>query len=410
MEKQVGFAWIRVLAAVMAMAHPMATADVVTDWDKIACDIVGAVKAPTRPSMNTVAITQTAVYEAVNRITGRYPGSEETRAPDASVDAAVAAANRAALSALVPGQEQAIEAAYRQALDAIPDGDAKGAGIAIGEQAAASVIARRTADGSAAAETYRPVTAPGVYVPTTVPLGSQWPRREPWLMTSAAQFRPGPPPGLDSAVWARDYNEVKSLGARSGSTRTEEQTGIARFWEATQPSIYHGVVRSVADRPGRDVTQNARLLAAVAQGMDDALTAVFDAKYHYKFWRPVTAIRNGDQDGNDETARDAAWLPFIDTPMHPEYPCAHCILSATVGTILEAEADGQPLPELSTTSYTFEGVTRRWQTTDEFIREVGNARIYGGVHYRTSTEVGAAMGRQVGGLAAGKFFGARAKR
>ena len=155
---------------------------------------------------------------------------------------------------------------------------------------------------------------------------------------------------LDSAVWARDFNEVKALGARKGSSRTAEQTEIARFWEATKPSIYHGVVRAVADRPGREITRNARLLAAVAQGMDDALIAVFDAKYHYNFWRPITAIRNGDKDGNEATARDAAWMPFIETPMHPEYPCAHCILAATVGTVIEAEAGGDPLPELSTTA------------------------------------------------------------
>jgi hypothetical protein len=223
-------------------------------------------------------------------------------------------------------------------------------------------------------------------------------------MSSPDQFRPEPPPDLGSSVWVRDFNEVKSLGARNGSTRTEEQTEIARFWEATMPAIYHGVIRSVADQPERDITRNARLLAAVAQGMDDALTAVFDAKYHYNFWRPVTAIRNGDIDGSDRTERDASWLPFIDTPMHPEYPCAHCILSATVGTILQAEAEGQPMPELSTTSHTLPGVTRRWKTTDDFIREVGNGRIYDGVHYRNSAEVGAAMGRQIGELAAKRFF------
>jgi hypothetical protein len=396
--------YARLLAFAMVMAPPIAVSDVVTDWDKVACDVVGAVKAPTPLILRTIAITQTAVYEAVNRITGRYPGSHQELAPNASVDAAVAAANRAALSVLVPEQKQAVEAAYMGALGAIPDGDAKSAGIAIGEQAAAAVIARRAEDRSMTSESYRPVTSAGTYVPTTIPVASQWPSREPWLMTSAAQFRPAPPPSLDSAVWARDYNEVKSLGARNGSTRTEEQTEIARFWEATLPSIYHGVVRSVADRPGRDVTQNARMLAAVAQGMDDALIAVFDAKYHYSFWRPITAIRNGDQDGNESTMRDPDWLPFIDTPMHPEYPCAHCILSATVGTVLEADAAGKPLPELSTSSYTANGATRRWKTVDEFVQEVGNARIYDGVHYRNSTEIGAAMGRRLGELAAQKFF------
>ena len=138
--------------------------------------------------------------------------------------------------------------------------------------------------------------------------------------------------------------------------------------------------------------------------MDDALTAVFDAKYHYNFWRPLTAIRNGELDGNDATAADPHWLPLIETPMHPEYPCAHCVLAATVGTVLKAEAGDDPISELSTTSYTLEGVTRRWKSTEDFIQEVSNGRIYDGVHYRNSTEAGTAMGRKIGGLAAGKFF------
>jgi hypothetical protein len=405
MRRDATGAWLLTLA--FAAAAPIAAADAVTDWDKIACDIVGASKAPTPLGVRTIAITQTAVYEAVNRITRRFPGAAEDQPPGASVETAIAAANRAALSALVPDQIPAIEAAYLKAVNAVADGDAKSAGIAIGERAATEILAKRAEDRSAASESYRPVTAVGVYVPTTIPVASQWPQRKPWLLASAAQFRPGPPPALNSAVWARDFNEVKALGARNGSSRTAEQTEIARFWEATKPSIYHGVVRAVADRPGREITRNARLLAAVAQGMDDALLAVFDAKYHYNFWRPITAIRNGDQDGSEATARDAAWLPFIETPMHPEYPCAHCILAATVGTVIGADTGEDPLPDLSTTSYLLEGVTRRWTSTADFIQEVSNGRIYDGVHYRNSTEVGAAMGRKVGTLVANAFFGAQ---
>ena len=397
-------AWL--LAVALAAIAPIAAADAVTDWDKVACDIVGGVKVATPLGVRTMAVAQTAVFEAVNGITGRYPGGGRGQRPDASVEAAVAAANRAVLAALVPDQKAAIEAAYAKALASIHEGAARDAGIAMGERAAADVLARRQDDGSLAAESYRPVTSAGVYVPTTIPVASQWPQRKPWLMTGAAQFRPGPPPALDSETWARDFNEVKSLGARVGSTRNAEQTEVARFWEATLPTNYHGVIRSVADRPGREITANARLLAAVAQGMDDALTAVFDAKYHYNFWRPVTAIRNGELDGNAATEADPDWLPFIDTPMHPEYPCAHCILAATVGTVLTAEAGDDPIAELSTTSYTLEGVTRRWTSTEDFIQEVANGRIYDGVHYRNSTEVGAAMGRKIGELAASKFFGA----
>ena len=151
-------------------------------------------------------------------------------------------------------------------------------------------------------------------------------------MASAAQFRPGPPPALTSERWARDFNEVKRLGGKpTARTAVPSETEIARFWEFSLPSIYFGVVRSVADAPGRDPLRNARLYAAVAQAMDDAMIGVFDAKYHYHFWRPSTAIRNGDVDGNDATERDATWAPFSDIPLHPEYPSAHSILASAVG-------------------------------------------------------------------------------
>ncbi|MEO8042531.1 MAG: vanadium-dependent haloperoxidase, partial [Acidobacteriota bacterium] len=284
------------------------------------------------------------------------------------------------------------------------DGQSKTDGIAIGEKAAAAILATRTEDGFATIETYRPYTIAGVYVPTAVPLVSQWPSRKPWLMTSASQFRPGPPPKLTSETWARDYNESKALGRKTNSTRTAEQTDVARFWEATGAAIYHGIVRSIADRPGREVTQNARLFMAVTQAADDAIIAVFDAKYHYNFWRPITAIRNGDIDGNDATERDASWTPFINTPMHPEYPCAHCISSAAIGTVLEAEIGNGPVPVLTTLSPTANNAKRTWMKIEDFIQEVSNGRICDGVHFRTSTEVGTAMGRQIGKLAAAKYL------
>jgi hypothetical protein len=219
-------------------------------------------------------------------------------------------------------------------------------------------------------------------------------------MASGDQFRPAAPPSLTSATWTRDYNEIKALGAKNSTQRTPEQTAIARFWEATAPAVYWPVVRSVATAPGRDVTDNARLLAVAGMAMDDALIAVFDAKYAYNFWRPVTAIRNGDLDGNDATERDPGWTPFIDTPMHPEYPCAHCIVSASLGAVLEAEIGAGPVPRLSSASATAAGAVRTWTSVGDFVQEVALARIYDGVHYRNSTEVGTAMGKRIGELAA----------
>ena len=379
------------LGAAIAVAAP-AGADVVSDWNAKACATVSAAKLNTPVANRTMAIAQTAVLEAIES------------SPGASSEAAVSAANHAVLTALVPSQKDAVERAYREALASIAVGDARDRGVAIGVEAATRVMKRRADDGASTPESYRPATAAGVYVPTTIPAVPQWPQRKPWLMTSPSQFRPGPPPELGTKIWARDYNEVKALGAKNGSTRTPEQTEIALFWEATLPSIYYGLVRSVADQPGRDVTKNARVFAAVAQGIDDAIIAVMDAKYQYAFWRPITAIRNGDKDDNDATERDGSWSPLIDTPMHPEYPCAHCILAATVGTVLQAEIGDGPVPVLTTTSYMVEGSKRSWKTIEEFIQEVANARIYDGVHYRNSTEVGIKMGRQVGELAVRKHL------
>jgi len=394
------------VVAAALFAAPMARADVVTDWNVKAGEIITQSGMGTPPANRVMAIVHTAAYEASNAITKRFPASAQQpeAAPGASVEAAIAAANRATLAKLVPSQQKAVDSAYESALAKIADGSAKSAGIAVGEKAAATVLAARADDGAATPESYRPQTAPGVYVPTVIPATPQWPQRRPWVMTSPSQFRPAPPPALTSDIWTRDYNEIKTIGAKSGSSRTTEQTEIARFWEATLPPIYHGVVRSVANMPGRDVTQNARLFMAVAQAMDDALIAVFDAKYRYNFWRPITAIRNGDVDGNDATERDPSWTSFVDAPVHPEYPCAHCILSSTVGTVLQAELADNPTPTLTTTSPTAKGVTRSWTRIEDFVGEVANGRIYEGVHFRNSTEVGIMMGKEVGGLVAAKYL------
>ncbi|TAJ36778.1 MAG: phosphatase PAP2 family protein [Reyranella sp.] len=384
-----------------ALAIP-AKADVITDWNLKTGNLITESKMGTPPAIRVMAIVQTSAYGAVNAITQRYPAaaSQSRAAKGASIDAAVAAAHRGALLKLLPAQQASIEAAYQAALASITDGDAKTAGIAIGEQAAAQVLAQRAVDSVNSPVAYRPHTSAGAYVPTAAPAVPQWSQRKPWLMTSAAQFRPAAPPALTSQVWVRDYNEVKGLGSKTSASRSAEQTEIALFWDYSLPSIYYGVVRSVADQPGREPTRNALLYAMAAQAMDDALIGVFDAKYHYNFWRPVTAIRNGDVDGHDGTQRDASWASLIDAPMHPEYPSGHAILASAVATVLKADIGAGPVPPLATTSPTAKGATRRWASLDDFVREVSDARIYGGIHFRTATEVGVEMGRRIGELAA----------
>lgn len=378
-----------------------ARADIVAEWAEATTEI--ADEGP--DTIRTMALAQNAVYEAVNAITVRYPHEHVDLGPaqDASIDAAVAAASRAVLLQEAPALKDTIEAAYQRALTAIAESEARTRGIGIGERAAADVLAKHSHDLDAL-EPYRPVTSPGVYVPTTIPTGFSLGQHRPWFMQSPAQFRPGPPPALKSALWARDYNEIKAVGSATSTVRTAEQTEIARFWATALPDIHIGLVRSVAIAPGREVTRNARLYAAVTAALNETETSVFEAKYHYLFWRPITAIRNGDRDDNPATERDADWAPLIVTPMQPEYPCAHCMLAASVATVLRADAGGTSTLDLSTTSNTARGVTRRWTSTDALVQEVSMARIWGGVHYRTSTEVGNRMGEQVGELVA-KAYG-----
>ena len=382
----------------------LAQADVITDWNDKACAIVGKVGQGT-PGHRLMAIVEVSVYEAVNSIEGRYtPYLAKVPAPaGASVVAAVAAANRTALLELMPGERAAIEEAYRSALAAIPEGAARADGIAVGEKAATAILARAAQDGTNAPDTYQPYTTPGVYVPTAIPAAHNWTKRTPWIMARADQFRPGPPPDLKSEAWAKDYNEVKMLGAKNSASRTAEQTEIARFWEETRPLIYHPVLRSVANIPGRSVSRNARLYAAASMAVDDALIAVFDAKYAYNFWRPVTAIRNGQMGGNSATVGEPGWTPFINTPMHPEYPCAHCVSSGALGAVLTAELGTAPMPKLSSSSPTADGKVHEWTSVADFMEEVKMARIYDGVHYRNSGNVGTALGMKVGALVMEKF-------
>jgi hypothetical protein len=385
---------------VILAGAPGARADIVTDANARAADVVSRLPAPPI-TVRMMAVVQVSVFEAVNAVTGRYPPQRAklAPAPGASVDAAVAAATRTALSRLMPAQQAAIDADYQALLASVPDGPAKTAGIALGEQAATAIVALCADDGMVAPDSYRPNTAAGVYVPTAGPAVPHWGKRRPWVMPRGDHFRPGPPPALTSETWARDFNEIKAVGGRTSAQRTPEQTAMAKFWEATAPAVYWPLARDVAGMPGREVTDNARLLALAAMAMDDALIAVFDGKYTYNLWRPVTAIRNGDLDGNSATERDAGWTPFIDTPMHPEYPCAHCIVGASLAAVLEAEIGSGPSPRLGSASSTAGGAVRTWASPAEFAREVAQARIYDGVHYRTSTEVGSAMGKKIGELA-----------
>lgn len=383
--------------AAIAASAP-ARADAVTDWNLHANHFVVESRLGTPPAIRVMALVQTAVLDAIAAVApqrGRAGGN---------ADAAVAAANRAVLVKLLPAQQAAIDAAYQQAIARIADGPDRARGIAAGERAALKLLEARLDDGAATPESYRPHTTAGAYVPTVIPAASTWGQRKPWLMSHGAQVRPEAPPALTSQAWARDYNEVRTLGRRDSVLRSAEQTEVARFWEYSLPPIYFGVVHSVAQVPGRDLARNARLFAASAQALDDAMIAVFDAKYRYALWRPVTAIRNGDLDGNDATPRDATWAPLIDNPMHPEYPSGHAILAAAVGTVLKADIGAGPGPVLVTRSPSANGATRQWSSVEDFVREVGDSRVLAGIHFRSAIEASDAMGRQIGTLAVARHL------
>lgn len=209
-------------------------------------------------------------------------------------------------------------------------------------------------------------------------------------------FRPGPPISLESKEWATDINEIKDYGAKNSRKRTDQQTETARFWLMVGPQAYHPFIRQLVTAKQMSIGDSARFMALVTIGLNDAYIAVFDAKYHYNFWRPITAIRNGDLDANPDTDREATWQPFDNTPMHPEYPCAHCILSGAVAGVVKEIFGTEDIPEIAVTSPTAPGVTHRWTNTTAFAEEVANARIWDGFHYRFSTRVGTQMGLQIG--------------
>jgi PAP2 superfamily len=384
-------------AWVAVAAHAPASANVITDWDEKAVAFLQPRMVPP-VAYRAMAIVHIAMFDAVNTVEPRYrPYQAQLPAmPDASKDAAAAAAAGAVLTNLLPDAASDIQAALRSYLSAIPDSDAKSNGIKLGDAVAAKILEARTNDGSSTADTYRPVTTPGVYIPTALTVAPQWPDLTPFTMTSPSQFRPKPPIALETDQWAKDYNEIKELGAKNSSTRSPRQTEDARFWLLTGPLSTHPLHRQIAMRKEMSVIDSARFMTVITAAEADAMIAVLDAKYKYAFWRPITAIRNGDIDGNAGTEREASWQPIDNTPMHPEYPCAHCIVSSAVASAVEAMLGTADIPEVAMTSPTAPGVTHRWTNLHAYADEVSAARIAAGFHYRFSTVVGEDMGRQIG--------------
>ncbi len=389
------------LLCLTLVAMPIAAfGNVITEWDNIAVNAIQP-PGPVQPmtvdmTFRAAAMVDVAMFNAVDCIEPKYnPYRMQVDASsDTSQEAAAATAAANVLMALAPNSSAKQQLA--DYLGKIPDGRAKERGIKVGQDAAAKMMELRAKDGSSARDAYRPATEPGKYTITAATVGWWAVEGQPFVLSNAEQFRPGPPPDLKGAVWARDYNEIRDIGEKYSTSRTPQQTETARLWLAAGPISYHPWVRQIPIAKNMSVIDTARFMALVALAEADAVQSVYAAKYHFMFWRPMTAIRNGDIDGNDATERDATWEPIDLTPLHPEYPCAHCILSGAVTTVIETIIGTADIPEVTVSTPTAPGVVHRFTNLDEIADEIAMARIYAGFHYRNSTEVGRTMGQKIG--------------
>jgi hypothetical protein len=372
--------------------------NVVTEWNAIAQDAIVTIGAqPIQRSQLWMTLVHVAIYDAVTSINGEYEQFKVTPAHlrPASRDAAAIAAAHGILVRLLPSQQATLDAARERSLAAIRDGAKKDNGIAIGEEVASRLL--EIHDGVIPTVTYTPGAGPGVWEPTPPAFANAllpgFAQITPFALASASQFRPGPPPSLSSSVWTRNFNEVKAFGVATGSLRTPEQTEIGRFYTEHAVTQYSRAYRRYAFENGLDVRRTARFFAMANAAILDSQIACWDAKFHYNFWRPVTAIRAGDTDGNPATNPDPAWIGLAVTPAHPEYPAAHGCWTSATATILE-NFNGTKAVHFVLDS-TVTGTTHVFENTDDLRTEIINARVYGGMHYRNSVEVGARMGEQV---------------
>ena len=393
-------------------------------WNAIA--VQTARRANVFPIQGLIAVSapQLAVYDAVTEIAGRYapyhafsppPG---TQVAGASVDASIAAAAHATLAAAYPAQATGptgLDAQYAGYIAALRADGRSGidAGVAIGDASARDLLAFRAGDRDESITYTPPPLTPGTW--TFAPPPSLQSAQTPWVATmrpftlaSASQFRPTPPPPLSSARWAEELNETKAYGSATSGVRTAQQTAVARFWNAQALNQYNQAFQDVAAARGMDAVDTARVLAMGNVVGADAGIACWDAKYHYRFWRPVMAIRNAGIDGNPATVADPAWTPLLTTPNHPEYPAAHGCLTGSEAEVLATVAD----PDRS--GFTIRGsadgtidnwtAMQRFERSDDLQGQIVNARVWAGLHYRGSVRAGVQVGTDVARWTLGRFF------
>jgi hypothetical protein len=391
------------ILATLLTGAPLFAQNVVTDWNGIASStIVAKGGKPSATSAVWFAYSSIAVYDAVNAIHHEfqpfyYKGTASLGASDEA--AAVAAAHRI-LVTYFPAQQSALDAQFNDSLahvTATPD--AKNTGIAVGEAAAAALIAARAGDGLEANVAYTPGSGPGIWQPTPPKFG---PALTPWLgqmrpftMTSASQFLPDGPTALTTEEWVDDYNQVRILGEADSTVRTPEQSEIGLFWTEHTGRQYSRAFGYLAENYNRNLMDSARLMAILWTGFADAAIGCWNAKFTYNFWRPVTAIRAGG--GNPDFVADSDWTPLGTTPSHPEYPAAHGCVTAVISSLIRDYFKTRKVHVVVDSLAFSDGVhTHSFDDTRDLFEEVFRARIYAGFHYRHSLEDGGALGRRVG--------------
>jgi hypothetical protein len=416
-------------ALFIALGAPgVAHGDAVTDWNANATTAILAGGPTSHASTLSSAMVQGAVYDAVNAIDGGYQPylAKPAANPWDSKDAAVATAAYRVLAAVVPSSQTAalatLTAQYNAALAAVPDGPAKAGGVAAGEAAAAAMLAARANDGRNPTTAFPFVfgTTPGVWrvsFPSTAPEPTPWVGNvKTFLVPNAELLRSDGPNALTSKAYARDFNEVKSIGSFSSTTRTEDQTNAAIFWQSPPPVLYGGLMRSLSARFGLTTAENARLFAMVSLAGADAAIGCWNDKYYWNFWRPIDAIRLAATDGNGATEADPNWRPLFDpatvttpaltTPTFPEHPSGHSCVSAAVLNTMRGFF-GTDKVAFDIVSSRFPGTPAQTRHFDSFsgaLKEVIDARVWGGIHFRTADEQGAVIGNKVAKWERKHFF------
>jgi hypothetical protein len=382
-----------------------ASPDVVTDWNSLALDTIREANTPPPIASRTLAILHASMYDAVNGIS-RECEPYFVRGPVPASASPVAAASAAAhdvLTTLFPSASATFDLRHRTTLAQIADGPSKNKGIEWGESVAAQILLSRQGDNSTAIVPPPPGSEPGAWVPTPPAFAPyllpQWGFVAPFAMPTSSFFRPLGPPSLASIRYAKDVNEVKSFGSATGSVRSDDQTTIALFWAdgtgtETPPGHWNSIAATVALSRGNTLLQNARLFALLNIAMADAAICAWDAKYTYDFWRPITAIRNADADGNDLTTPDPLWEPLIATPPFPEYVSGHSTFSAAAAVVL-ARFYGTDDIQFTATSDVMPA-PRAFPSFSAAANEAAASRLYGGIHFRSAIEDGLTSGTEIG--------------